>query len=444
MARGNRIALMMSSLGKIQTDMFTPLDVADLDLRLSLTSRNWVETAKTIEDIFDCVGEELVGREVTRIIRRLPVEGEFTAFSFAPIAANAYGVAASPTGSSANKIVTVTIVNATGGYFKLTLNYDGINQTTANIPHNATARQFQRAIEELDNIGYGNSTVALAGGVYTVEFTGKRANANVPLFTPVTTDLTGVGADVTVAQTQAGGQLSHNIAENAGYAQKLTTFGIAFEDEPGSERLMVGASTENFVVTGAANNGKVTFSADIVSRDLITEPTLVVPPCVNNLKPIRTADCALVRNSVALTDKLREFTYSFNNNTLTANSAYTGRGVKPTRLDRANQRSRSLAYTLLGASSSVTDSLYEEADNNPEAFTVTATSLRVGTDGDNLTFNIPDGLTQLATGSGGLGFDNESEEALIRLVDTPTKAGGVAPTNLVIKSSQTGTFLTPA
>lgn len=443
MGRGNNIALVMSSLGKTQTDKFTPLPVGELDLRLNVTSRNWVETVKTIEDIFDCVGEDIVSREVTRVIRRLPIEGEFVPVFCAPLMALAWGGAASPAiVVPANEVATVEVVNADGGSFKLRLDYDGIDQTTVSIPYGASAALFKSLIEDLDNIGYGNTSVVKAGDLYTITFTGKRGFADIPLFTLESNDLTGVGADVNIAETTAGAQRSHNITEMSGYSQPMTTFGIAFEDEPGSERLMVGATIENFNVTGANNNGKVTFSAEIVSRDLIVEPTLVIPECVT-YRPIRTADCILTRNSEDLTEGLRDFALNFSNNTLTGNTAYTGRSVKPTRLERSNRRTRSLSYTLIGASQSVTSPLYLEAINNPEADIKRVTSLRIGVAGNNVTVNIPNALTELATGSGGINFDNESEEALNRYIDTPTKVGGVAPTNLVAKVSQSGTFLEP-
>ena len=62
-----------------------------------------------------------------------------------------------------NEIQIVTIVGAiTGGDF--TLDYDpgdgGDLQTTAGIPYNATPRQLQEALEELDSINPGDVAVS--------------------------------------------------------------------------------------------------------------------------------------------------------------------------------------------------------------------------------------------------------------------------------------------
>lgn len=443
MPRGNQIALWMSSLGKTQTDKFTPLDLADLDLRLNLTSRNWVETAKTIEDIFDCIGEEVVSREVTRKIYRLPIEGEFVPKFCSPLAALSYGGAASPTGGTpANKVFTV-VINAdnTAGAFKLNLTYDGITTKTGSIPFDVTAAQFKTLYEELDNIGYGNTTVSRVGDTITVTYTGKRSYANIPL--PTVSDSTLDGTDAVVAQTTAGAQKSHAITEMASYELPYTSMGIAFEDEPGSERLLVGVTVDNINFNLPEGNGIITFTAELIIRDVQTEALLVAPECIT-FRPYRTGDCLLTRNAVDLTEMLRSGTFAFSNNTLTGNSAYTGRGVKPTRLNRAIRRTRSLTYSLLSATEAVTAALYQEALANPEADVKRATSLRVGVEGDNITVNLPNALTELATGSGGFAFDNESEEAITRYVDTPTKVSGVAPTNLIVKLNETGTFLTPA
>lgn len=443
MARGNRIALLISSLGKTQIDKFTPLDLADLDLRLNVTSRNWVDTVKTIEDIFDCIQEDVTGKEVTRILYRLPIEGEFIAYQVAPLAALAYGGAASPVSvTPASKVFTVTI-DGDGGDYKLRLDYDEIDQTTVKIPFDASAALFKRIIEDLDNVGFGNTTVSKVGDVYTVTYTGKRAFANIPDFTVEDNTVTGAGT-VTILQTTAGVQFAHNITEMSEYSQPLTTVGIAFEDEAGSERLMIGVSVENLVVTGATNNGKVTYTADLVARNLIIEPSLDVGECSNTGKPVRTADCLFTRNSVDYSDVLQDFSFNFSNNTLTGNTAYTGRGVKPSRFERASKRTRSLTYTLSGIANAVTNPLYAEAETNPEADIKRASSLRIGTAGENLTVNIPNGITELATGSGGLAFDNESEEAINRYVDTPAKAGSTKPTSIVANVNQSGTYLTPA
>lgn len=428
MPRGNKLALLMSGVGLKQTDKDTPLDVADLDFRINVTSRNYVNTDKTIEEIFDCVAEEIVEKEVTRVIRRLPIEGQFNGKTAAILASYAMGVAASPTGATTNEVQSL-VVDGTGGQFNFELAYDGMTRNV-NIPvAGLTAAKVKHFIESLDNIGFGNTTVTGAG-TFTITYVGKRAGADIPLPTVDDSLVTGGGASASITQTTAGNQKSHAITElpPALYQPPYTSFGIMFEDEVGSERELVGAVMDNIKFTGSGADGKITFSGDIIARDLIPAAGLEVPTCVV-YRPQRTADCLFVRNGSDLTDILREFEYSFNNNTLTGDTAYTGRGVRPNRLERANKRTRQLTFGLLGG---ITNDIYQEAEANPEGNVLAVYALRIGTAGDGLTVNIPNGLTELNTG-GGLTFDGESEEAVDRLIVTPTKQGVTLPTNIVAK-----------
>lgn len=430
MGRGNTIALLMSGEGKRQVDKDTPLAVAELDTRINMTSPNWVNTEKTIEDLFDCVKQEIVGKEVTRIIRRLPFETEFSGTIGAILSGYSWGVAASPTGATANEQFTLQ-VDATGGSFTFQLDYDNIDRTITVPIAGLTAAKLKYMLESMDNIGFGNTTVTFLVDTYTVTFVGKRAGANIPA--PVIDDAlaTGGGAAVVLTPVTAGNQRLHNITELPAteYQPPYTSFGIAFEDEVGSERVMTGAVVDNLRFSAPANGGKVTIAGDIISRDLVVNGDLVIPECVV-YRAARTSDCIFVRNGIDYTEVLKEFVFAYNNNTLTGNTAYTGRSVKPSRLERASQRTRSLTYGLLGG---VTAAIYQEAETNPEADIKRAYSVRIGVEGDSLTVSIPNGLTELATGSGGIDFDGESEEAIERFVTTPTKQAPTLPTAIAAR-----------
>lgn len=437
MPRGNKIALLMSGVGLKQVDKDTPLDIADLDTRINVTSRNWVNTDKTIEDIFDCVAEEVVSREVTRIIRRLPIEGEFSGSIAAVLAAYAWGVAAAPTGATANEVKTIT-VDATGGSFTLRLVYDGITSDIITIPYGTTAARFKYLLESLDNVGFGNTTVTKLADVYTITFVGKRAAGNIPAFALVSAGLTGGAGTVIEATTTPGSQRQHNITElpSGSYQPPYTSFGVAFEDEAGSERMLTGAVLANLRFTLPENNGKITFAGDIISRNLIPA-ALVIPACAV-IRPARTADSIFTYDGVDYTDILKGAEVGFDNGILTGDSAYTGRGVRPSRLERANRRTRTFTVGLLGG---VTSGIYTEAESNPEANTLRAASLRIGAEGDSLTVNVPNALAELAT-AGGLSFDGESEEAVNRLTLTPTKQGATLATNVVARVPISATLLT--
>lgn len=436
MPRGNYLALLFNGAGKRQSSRDLPLAIADLDTRIKVTSRNYVNTEKTIEDILDCVAEEIVSQEVTRKIRRLPIEGEFTAPVCAPLAAYALGVAATPTGTNSNEQQTITQA-ASSGTFPVTFPaYDGYpSQPTQQLPFDVTAAGLKYALESLDNIGAGNTTVSKVGNVYTITFVNKRASADIPLLTVDNALL--VGGVATVAPVTDGSQRSHLLTPTPDADLPFTTFGIAFEDEEGSERILAGAVVANWRFRGATGAaGRVTFSADIIARDLLPAPGLVIPECAP-INPVRTVDCGLIKNGVDLGMGLTDFDLGFDNAVLTGDSAYTGRSVKPSRLNRAIRRPKSLAY---GIRAGIVNDDYERAESNPEANLLDVYALRVGTPGENLTANIPNGLTTLA-GGGGLAFDNESEEAINRFIVALTKQGATPPINVVANVNKATTFL---
>lgn len=420
---------LMSGTGRRQANRDTPIPLAGMDERINLTSKNMVEGVKTIEDVLDCLNEEVTRRETTRVLYRLPVEGQFHAPTAAKMLAYAKGVAADPTGATANAVITVTVAGATSGWYTLELDYEGFSAPTAPIPYDASAEVFRYALENTDPVGFGNTQVAKAGGVYTITFVGKRAAAAIPnLSVADSSQLGGVGATVTPVLTTPGTQRQHAIDEMATDLLPYTSFCIGFEDEAGSERQLVGASVDNIRFRLPDGNGIVTWSADIIARDVRPAPGLIIPVCTQ-IRPIRTGDCIFEHNGVNYSslEKFVDGDYTYGNSIITSNSAYTSRGVRPTRFVRALRRSRGLTFRLLGG---VTEALYQEAARNPEADVKRATSLRIGTEGDSVTETFPNNLLELDTG-GGVGFSSDTGEALQRYISTATKVGSTNPSNTV-------------
>jgi len=99
-----------------------------------------------------------------------------------------------------NEQQSVTVAG-TGGTF--TLLFSG--QTTTGIPFDATAAAVQAALEALSNLNPGDVLVTgNAGGPWTVEFTGARADADVGQMIGNPGGLTGIPRFVSVATTTAG------------------------------------------------------------------------------------------------------------------------------------------------------------------------------------------------------------------------------------------------
>lgn len=427
----------MSGTGKRQANRDTPLATADINTRVALTNKAWVDTQKTIEEILNCVGTEVVSREVTRMIRRMTVEATFAPTVGAKFFAYAKGVAAAPSGTSTNKIMQI-VVDATSGTYILTIPiYDGqVAQPTAPIAFNATISQLKYAIESLDNVGYGNTIVTLpSAGTYLVEFTGKRAKANIPNFTANAAGLAGGASSVTISQTQAGAQRTHPITENPDYDNPYTSFMVGFEDDPDSVRRLEGAQIEAVRVNAPEGGGAMTMGIDILCRDLVpisgyTPPVCAVP------RPTRLADCRLTHGGIERTDALIDFAYAFINNIPTGNSAYPGRGVKPGRLERGKRRNRTLGFRLLGAISS---DLRLEAETNPEADIKRATVLRMGTEGDAIEETFPNNT--LTLDGAGLDFQAETDDSINRYTSNADEVGTTDPSSTIARISQATALL---
>jgi hypothetical protein len=112
-------------------------------------------------------------------------------------------VKAGGTGDTApvNEKESVTLVNATGGTFVLTISEA---TDTPPIPFNATAAQVQSAIEAV--VGAGNVAVSgAAGGPWTIDYIGTRAATNVVRDLIRPSALTGPGHNGVVATVVDGG-----------------------------------------------------------------------------------------------------------------------------------------------------------------------------------------------------------------------------------------------
>lgn len=100
---------------------------------------------------------------------------------------------------SVNAKQTVTLTDATGGTFTLTLG----GQTTAAIAYNANAATVQTALQALSTIGSYNCLVT-GTGPWTIEFVGALAKQPIATMTGTWTSLTGTGATGAVAVAVAG------------------------------------------------------------------------------------------------------------------------------------------------------------------------------------------------------------------------------------------------
>lgn len=112
------------------------------------------------------------------------------------------GKASTNNAGATNEVQTVTITGApTGGTF--TLSFNGAE--TSALAHNVASADVQTALRALATIGSTGVTVTgIAGGPYTVTFTGALAAENVPLLVASSSLTGGTAPTVTVATTTSG------------------------------------------------------------------------------------------------------------------------------------------------------------------------------------------------------------------------------------------------
>jgi hypothetical protein len=421
--RRPQLAIIFPANGEKQTAVDVPTITGALTDAIAVNSPNWFETAITVEEIFDCLGEDPTDEEVTRILYRLPITGNFYAPLIAKLGAYAYGVAGAPTGIEQNTIQTVTI-DAGAGRFKLALTHLGGTETTGWLPWDATAAQMRQALEALPNIGNGNVTVGKVGLVYTIQFVGKRKSFPVPAFVP-TSELTGGAGTATVAVTQAGSQKASNITRNPGYQNPYFSFAIGFRDSADSSFVLCyNAVVNNLRITAPANQGIVTWSAEIIFSGQAPLLDFAPPDCYTPAT-VRTGDCDFIYDGGSQNPSLVDMEFVFDNGILTGDFAYTGRRIVPTRLERAIRRTSGITVTLTGKKS---DPIYTDGAP-PFRKNVPITAI-FGTEGENFTVNAPNALWKWGANSG-LAFEGEGEETRLKLVGAPKRSGAIHPTNAV-------------
>src|SRR5687768_11586877 len=119
MPRISQLAIGYSPEWKTQSAWDVPIPAINLTKSFPATSRNYLDLDETIEDIFDCTGEDFLLELLTAQFASLTVDMDFDPDVFAGLVALAYGVAAAPSGGT-SEVQTMTIT-ASGGTFRLSV-----------------------------------------------------------------------------------------------------------------------------------------------------------------------------------------------------------------------------------------------------------------------------------------------------------------------------------
>ncbi len=244
--------------------------------------------------------------------------------------------------------------------------------------------------------------------------------------------LAAYGMGVVAAPTLADGEYTHEIAELPDDEFQPPPFSMVFGFKGGATPLLLRGCTLNSLTATSAARQPVTGQANIKFAEGVAATGFVVPACVNEM-PLFFGDCGLTVAGVSQAGLLRSVALSYNNKLLTDDHAHTDEGVVATRLERDNQRERSVSYAILGDNS---DQAYADAETGAEK----AVALTFGKSGAaRIIFNAP--RAHHVLDGGGLRKDGRAGETNIAVVATPLIDGANQPLRATAVNNQSTAYL---
>lgn len=405
-----------SGTGKRQSAFDVPMANVDIDVRTALADlASLPNTEKTRETIYDCDNVHIVKEPVNSQVDRWTVSYPATAQMIAKRLAFAKGAAAAPTGTPADEIQTATDANIDGGAAAITFDFEGKSATTAAIAWNATAGEWQAALEELDSIGEGNVSVAgtLATGL-AVTFIGRFAKANVPLLT-FGAGFTDGGSPITptFVQSTAGANYYHLLTKSASDILPEFSFYTGWQAITGSYKKNKNAVINRVVLTIPRRRMATVQVEILASSDTELDPTFTVPACVIP-DPVKAADCRVQWDGDWVTGDVEQIVYELNNNIAVDDTLFAFDGIDISAPERAERFTETISLQIQGSEA---DALYQDCKDELEKPLV----LYVGVPGERVVITIPKLSGKL---DGGITF-NAAAKSVINVAGQPHKDSGL-------------------
>lgn len=233
------------------------------------------------------------------------------------------------------------------------------------------------------------------------------------------------------AAPSGSGPYTHQITELPVGAYQPPPFSLVHGFRGGATPLLLRGCVINSITIRGQARQRVTGSAEIRFAEATPASGFVLPPCVNFV-PLRMSDCDLLRGATSLAAGLRSFEFSYSNELLTRDHPFTAAAAIPTRLERADRRTRRLTFAVLGDDS---DALFADALSGvADDFT-----LQLGPASNRVTIQIPNGLLDLD--GGGLQKDGEANETVIRALVTPAVNATTTPVEITAINNQSTAYL---
>jgi hypothetical protein len=448
--RQSQLRIAFSPLFKRQTTWDTPLASSELTKSFPATSRNWVEQDETVEDIYDCTGEDLLFELLTGRLARLTIDFDCDVNVLAGLSAFNYGVAASPSGGT-NQVWTETITSATGGTYQIAFTHNYNRQVSAPLAFDADSAAIQTALQAMSNVGTGNMTVS-GTGPFVITAAGALAHLILPNL-EVISALTPGGATIAMVLTTPGVGRTHAISRLTTYQLPYMTVYVGFANAGSAQPVIFKNVVVDSLRVRATSRGQVTCTATLIGSGNLQDATgFTMPQCLD-MEATRFGDCDLTINGQSLYDEAStwgvenggvavayEWEYYHQNDVLTGAFAFTGRGVDVTRLQRNQRRPSGINIGAVGDNE---DTLYTMAKQQTPR-TIAAVTLRVGLAPRAVSFIVPQAILKLDRP--GLRFEGDGNESHIRMIARPKIVPGDSstPTHITAVTEQNTAFLVAA
>jgi hypothetical protein len=417
--------------------MGVPMAQSAFDKALPVTTKGVPGRNATREEDRDCSGQYLVGSRITSQHARYSTPIDITPKILAALFPFLFGGYAGPTGTPANEEQTITI-DATGGTLTYSFTFEGLTGTTAAVAWNATAAQLKAALEKLRSIKTGNVNVAKVGNVYTVTFTSKLANANVPLLVTNPAGLTGGASTAVVAPTVAGGQNTHAVTQQSSDQVVVTGFIAGYNDEDAGTPRQYSDMALNSVTMRVTRRQKATATLEWIGSWLVEAADGFVLPVCQLPAPIYSEDCRVtIDGTVVPGDDLDSAEFTASQNIIIGDTAFPFDGKDVYQLLHGDPT----AAFRLSVYGNEDDDLYALA----EAEAIVSFRFDFGRPGDRISIIAP--RTQLRLTDNPISFVGDASMSAIQIEAIPffdPDNAGTTPLNVIMYNDQAVAYLVAA
>lgn len=395
------------------------IDVGLVNADINMRHRCEISVQEVVErnEVRDCRNEYLVDETLrTRALRFTLTYTDVTPQILALWLAYFKGAQAGPVGTPANEEVLLSRTGTvSGGAFKIQVVLEGRTVVTGNIAWNASAQDIIDALTHPRMFFIQPGDIAVTGdwtSGYTIEFTGRLANANIPTPTVTGSTVTG-GGSVGIAASVDGDQNMFDITDSTSRVKPRLSFVLGWENVTDRFEKYIGYVVESYSIT-AERRQNVGLTVSLVgpwAPEILTSFT--VPPCLNP-QALVTDDCRVSIDNNWETTDVNSLSITLNDNVpVDESSAFGFDSVDVQTLERGDQP----AFDILGSVfASEVDPLYTLALNERTANTVEAI-FHFGMPGDRVTLFVDYGKLKFQDNR--LGFAGTLNKSVVNFQITP-------------------------